>query len=194
VRKASVKRHTNETKVDLDFTIDGKANANIDTGIPFFDHMLDLFTHHGMFDMTLKVKGDIEVDYHHTVEDVGICLGHAFREALGDAKGINRYASGLTPMDESLAQIALDISNRPHLSFECNLPKTKVGNFDVELAEEFFQAFVNNSRITLHMEIIRGKNLHHIIEACFKGLGRLLDSATQIDPRKKSVPSTKGVL
>jgi imidazoleglycerol-phosphate dehydratase len=194
VRKATVKRHTNETKVDLNFTIDGSANASITTGIPFFDHMLDLFTHHGMFDMSLKVDGDINVDFHHTVEDVGICLGQAFREALGDAKGITRYSSGLTAMDESLVQIAIDISNRPHLSFECDFPKATVGNFDIELAEEFFTAFVNNARITLHMEIIRGKNLHHMIEACFKGIGRMLDTASQVDPRKKSIPSTKGVL
>lgn len=194
MRKAHIKRNTNETKVDLKFEIDGRGEGSIMTGIPFFDHMLDLFNHHGLFNLQLKVDGDIEVDYHHTVEDVGICLGQAFREALGDAKGITRYASGLTPMDEALCQMAIDISNRPHLSFDCDFPKTKVGTFDMELAEEFFHAFVNNARITLHIHVIRGRNLHHMIEACFKAFGFYLDKASQLDPRKGNVPSTKGVL
>lgn len=193
-RKASIKRHTNETKIDLSLCIDGSGKSEIQTGIGFFDHMLNLWTHHGLFDLSLSVDGDLEVDFHHTVEDVGIALGQAFREAIGDAKGITRYASGLTPMDEALCQVAIDYSNRPYLAFENHLPKTKVGEFDVELTEEFLRAFVNNARITLHVDILKGTNLHHIIEAVFKGLGRELDKVSQKDPRKKDVPSTKGVL
>ena len=193
-REASINRHTNETKIDLKLIIDGNGKSEIKTGIGFFDHMLNLWTHHGLFDLELKVDGDLEVDFHHTVEDVGIALGQAFKEAIGDAKGITRYASGLTPMDEALCQIAIDYSNRPHLEFKNHLPKTKVGEFDVELTEEFLRAFVNNARITLHIDILKGSNLHHIIEACFKGLGRELDKVSQIDTRKKDIPSTKGVL
>lgn len=193
-RQATIQRHTNETKIDLSLTIDGDGKSNIQTGIGFFDHMLTLWTHHGLFNLTLQVDGDLEVDFHHTVEDVGIALGQAFQKAIGDAKGINRYASGFTPMDEALCRIAIDYSNRPHLDFKNHLPKTKVGEFDVELTEEFLNAFVNNARITLHIDILKGNNLHHIIEACFKGLGRELDKASTLDPRKKDIPSTKGIL
>lgn len=193
-RSASIERNTKETQVSLSLSLDGIGKNSIATGIAFFDHMLDLFSHHGLFDLSVAVKGDLDVDFHHTVEDVGICLGQAFRDALGDAKGITRYASSLTPMDESLCRIALDISNRPHLDFHCDLPKTKVGTFDVELAEEFFRAFVNNARITLHLDVLRGQNLHHVIESCFKGFGRCLDIATQVDARKPNIPSTKGIL
>lgn len=193
-RSGSVTRRTNETEIDLEFTIDGSGTAQIDSGVPFFDHMLDLFTKHGLFDLKLDMKGDTEIDYHHSVEDAGICLGEAFREALGEAEKINRYASQLVPMDEALCQIAIDISNRPAFVLNYDFPKTKVGNFDVELVEEFFIAFVNNARITLHISVLSGRNLHHIIEACFKAFGIVLDKATQIDPRKEGVPSTKGVL
>jgi len=193
-RSGSITRRTNETEIDLEFTIDGSGNAQIDSGVPFFDHMLDLFTKHGLFDLKLDMKGDTEIDYHHSVEDAGICLGEAFREALGDAEKINRYASQLVPMDEALCQIAIDISNRPTFVLNYDFPKTKVGNFDVELVEEFFTAFVNNARITLHISVLSGRNLHHIIEACFKAFGIVLDKATQLDQRKEGVPSTKGIL
>ena len=193
-RCATIERNTKETQVSLSLVLEGQGQNTIETGIPFFDHMLDLFSHHGLFDLSVSVKGDLEVDFHHTVEDVGICLGQAFRDALGDARGITRYASCLTPMDEALCRLALDISNRPHLDFHCDLPKTKVGSFDVELAEEFFRAFVNNARVTLHLDVLRGQNLHHVIESCFKGFGRCLDMATQVDSRKSMVPSTKGIL
>lgn len=193
-RQKTIKRHTNETRISLTFTIDGSGSGTISTGIAFFDHMLDLFRHHGLFDLELSVDGDLEIDGHHTVEDVGICLGRALREALGDAKGIMRYASGIIPMDEALCQVAIDISNRPTLVFNCDMPKSTLGSFDVELAEEFFKAFVTNAGITLHIDMLRGSNLHHMIEAMFKALGQILDRATQIDPRKSNIPSTKGVL
>ena len=193
-RSGSITRRTSETDIELEFTIDGTGQSNIKTGVPFFDHMMDLFTKHGLFDLTLSLNGDTEIDYHHSVEDAGICLGEAFREALGNAEQINRYASQLVPMDEALCQMAIDISNRPAFVLNYDFPKTKVGNFDVELVEEFFIAFVNNARVTLHISILSGKNLHHIIEACFKAFGIVLDKATQIDPRKEGVPSTKGIL
>lgn len=195
MRKGSITRKTNETDIRLDLNLDGAGTSVIETGIPFFDHMLTLFAKHGMLDLDLHLKGDIDVDYHHSVEDVGICLGLAFREALGDARGIQRYASGLIPMDETLCQMAIDISNRPALVFSYQFPKTKIGTFDAELVEEFFHAFVNNARVSLHVNIIHGSNLHHIAEACFKALGIILDQATSIDPRKSDlVPSTKGML
>jgi len=193
-RRSTVNRETNETKVELALNIDGDGSSTINTGIPFFDHMLDLFSKHGLFDLNLVVKGDLEVDYHHTVEDIGICLGNAFREALGDAKSINRYASGSIPMDESLCTIAVDISGRAYLSFNADIKPAKVGEFDVELTKEFFNALVSNARITLHLDLVRGENSHHIIESCFKGLGVVLDRATSLDTRKTGVPSTKGIL
>lgn len=193
-RSSKITRNTNETQIELSFTLDGDGNSNISTGIGFFDHMLTLFTKHGLFDLTLKVNGDLQVDFHHTVEDVGICLGQAFREALGDCAGIHRYASGAIPMDEALCDLAVDISGRPHLTFIHDIPPTKVGELDMELTEEFFHALINNARITAHMQLVRGRNLHHCAEACFKAMGQILDRATQIDPRKTGVPSTKGVL
>ena len=193
-RTATVKRKTKETEISLTLNLDGSGKNSINTGIGFFDHMLDLFSTHGLFDLSVSVKGDLEIDGHHSVEDVGICLGEAFRTALGDARGINRYASGLYPMDEALCQIALDISNRPHLTFKADFAKTSVGTFDTELVEEFFNAFVNNGRITCHISYLYGQNLHHMIEGSFKGFGQCLDWATCINPRKKDVPSTKGVL
>lgn len=192
MRKASIKRNTSETKINLTFSLDGTGKKSIATGIPFFDHMLELFTQHGQFNTALKANGDIDVDFHHTVEDVGICLGLAVQEALQDNKGIQRYASGLIPMDEALCQMALDICNRPTLVFNCQLPKTKVGTFDVELVEEFFVAFVNNARVCLHIDIIRGGNLHHIIESIFKAFGIILNQSTTITGT--TIPSTKGVL
>lgn len=193
-RSAKISRKTNETKIELQLTIDGTGSSEIATGIGFFDHMLTLFSKHGLFDLKLKVTGDLEVDFHHTVEDVGICLGQAFRDALGDCAGINRYSSGAIPMDEALCELAIDISGRPHLTFIHSIPATKVGEFDMELTEEFFTALINNARITAHMELKRGRNLHHCAEACFKAMGQMLYRATQIDPRKSGVPSTKGIL
>jgi imidazoleglycerol-phosphate dehydratase len=193
-RNATIRRKTGETDIDLSFTLDGSGQSDINTGIAFFDHMLDLFTKHGHFDLNLTLNGDLAVDYHHSVEDAGICLGQAFKEALGDARGIQRYASGLIPMDEACCEMALDISNRPMLIFDCDLPKTKVGTFDVELVEEFFNAFVSNARVTLHIRIIRGTNLHHIIEACFKAFGRILGAASTQIPGRNDIPSTKGML
>tara|TARA_A100001015_G_scaffold88324_2_gene98265 strand:- start:348 stop:941 length:594 start_codon:yes stop_codon:yes gene_type:complete len=193
-RIGTINRNTAETKITLKLDIDGEGSSDIETGIGFFDHMLTLFSKHGLFDLTVKVEGDLEVDGHHSVEDVGICLGLAFHDAIGDAYGINRYASAIVPMDESLCQIAIDVSNRPALGFNHNFDKEKVGSFDSELVEEFFNAFVNNARINLHIDMLKGSNLHHKIEACFKAFGICLDQATQVDPRKKSVPSTKGIL
>lgn len=194
MRKAQIKRHTNETQVQLTLNIDGSGKTTIQTGVAFFDHMLNLMAVHGLFDLDIQAKGDLDVDFHHTVEDVGICLGQALREALGDARGIQRYASGLLPMDESLCQMAIDISNRPHLTFIADFPKAKVGAFDVELAQEFFVALVNNARITLHVNVLQGTNLHHMMEACFKALGVYLSQALAVNPRKTGVPSTKGVM
>ncbi len=193
-RKYSIKRETKETSIELDLNIDGEGKSNIQTGIGFFDHMLDLFTNHGLFDLNVTVKGDLHIDFHHSVEDVGICLGIAFKEALGECKGITRFANVLVPMDEALCQCAIDICNRPYLGFEHNFDKEKVGEFDAELVEEFLNAFVNNARLSLHMAILKGTNTHHKIESCFKALGQCLDKATQFDIRKKDVPSTKGIL
>lgn len=190
----TIKRKTNETDINLKFGIHGTGKSKISTGIGFFDHMLDLFTHHGQFDVELKVTGDLAVDFHHTVEDVGICLGQAFRECIQDGAGMSRYASGLLPMDESLCEVAVDISNRSTLIFDAVLPKQKVGEFDVELAEEFFRAFVSNARITLHITLKRGDNLHHILESMFKGVGRFLGTAARPSSLHSGVPSTKGIL
>ena len=193
-REGIISRSTNETQIKLSLNLDGSGKSELSTGIAFFDHMLDLFSTHGLFDLTIEAKGDLDVDYHHTVEDIGICLGQAFKKAIGDAKGIARYASGLIPMDESLCQIAVDIANRPHLSFTSTPLKSKVGDFDSELLKEFLTAFTNQSGICLHINCLQGENTHHIIESCFKALGVILDKATIIDNRKKSIPSTKGTL
>lgn len=195
MRTSEINRITNETDISLSLNIDGNGESEINTGVGFFDHMLTLFASHGMFDLSVKCKGDIWVDAHHTVEDIGICLGKAFAEALGDMKGIKRYADKTIPMDESLVFVAVDISGRPHLEFDLEVPSTKVGDFDTELVSEFFLSFVRNAKITLHIKKSNGRNTHHIIEGCFKAFGRVLDEATQIDPRRKGVlPSTKGVL
>lgn len=187
-------RKTTETNIQLKLNIDGQGKVNISTGIGFFDHMLTLFAVHGMFDLSLKCEGDLYVDGHHTVEDIGILLGSVFKKGLGDKKGIKRYASLYSPMDEALSLIALDISGRPHLSFDVQLFTPRVGEFETQLVREFFNAFVNNSGITLHIKEISGENDHHIIEGIFKGFGRALDQATSIDPRIEGVLSTKGVI
>ncbi|MBI5191496.1 MAG: imidazoleglycerol-phosphate dehydratase HisB [Nitrospirae bacterium] len=193
-RKARIERNTNETQIKLSLNVDGTGKYKVKTSVPFLDHMLSLMAKHGRFDLDVAAKGDIEIDYHHTVEDVGIVLGQAFRQALGDMKGIRRYGECKVPMDEALAEAALDISGRPWLVYNVNMPKGKVGDFDVELAFDFFKAVTNHAGLTLHVNVPYGDNLHHIIEAVFKAFGRAMDMATTIDPRGGGVPSTKGVL
>lgn len=194
LRCAEIKRDTNETSVSIKINLDGTGKSSIDTGVPFMDHMLDLLTKHGGLDLLVEARGDLEVDAHHTVEDVGICLGQAFREALGDKHGIERYGHVMLPMDESLAIVALDISGRGYLVYDVPLPSSRVGNFDTELVQEFLHAFANNGAITLHVRLLAGKNTHHIIEAVFKGLGRALSLAGAIKDPMRGIPSTKGVL
>ena len=195
MRTAEIVRKTNETDISLALNLDGTGKVSVDTGCGFLNHMLDLFARHGRFDLAVKCVGDVDVDYHHTVEDIGICLGEAFSKALGDMKGIKRYADKIIPMDESLVLVAIDVSGRSHLSFDLALPSAKVGDFDTELVEEFFYAFVRTAKITLHIKKLAGTNKHHIIECCFKSFARALDEATMIDPRRSDVvPSTKGVL
>ncbi len=193
-RKAKVKRTTTEVDVSIDINIDGKGNYQIATGIAFFDHMLQQFSKHGFFDLTLKAKGDIEIDYHHTVEDVGITLGESISKALGDKKGITRIGEAFVPFDECLVFAAVDLSGRPYCVYNVATPKSKVGEFDIELAEEFFKSFSNSLKCNLHIELKYGDNLHHIIEASFKAVARALDKATTIDPRSNKIPSTKGML
>jgi imidazoleglycerol-phosphate dehydratase len=194
VRSAEVVRKTNETNIALNLNVDGEGDSSVETGVPFMSHMLDLFTKHGQFDVTIDAKGDTEVDDHHTTEDIGICLGQALVKALGDKKGIKRYGSAFVPMDEALAQVVVDLSNRPHLEFRAELPSQKVGTFDTELVHEFLWKFALEARMNLHVIVHYGHNTHHIIEAIFKALGRALDDATTIDPRVKGIPSTKGML
>ncbi|MEJ8548684.1 imidazoleglycerol-phosphate dehydratase HisB [Brevibacillus borstelensis] len=193
-RSAQIARTTNETDIALAFAVDGTGESKQDSGVPFLDHMLDLFTRHGHFDLTVKAKGDIEIDYHHTVEDIGICLGRALREALGDKQGIKRYGNAFVPMDDALAQVVIDISNRPHLECRAAYPSPVVGQFPTELVHEFLWKFALEARLNLHVILHYGHNTHHMIEAIFKALARALDEATSIDPRVKGVPSTKGVL
>ena len=193
-RGAEVSRRTNETDIQLSFGVDGSGRSELETDVPFLNHMLDLFTKHGQFDLQVKAKGDIEIDDHHTVEDIGICLGQTLREALGDKKGIKRYASVFVPMDEALAQVVIDISNRPHFEYRADYPSQQVGSFSTELVQEFLWKFALEARVTLHVIVHYGQNTHHMIEAIFKALGRALDEATLVDPRVTGVPSTKGVL
>jgi imidazoleglycerol-phosphate dehydratase len=193
-RHASISRTTKETDIQLEFVIDGEGKAELDTGVPFLTHMLDLFTKHGHFNLTVKAQGDTEVDDHHTTEDIGICLGQALRAALGDKKGIKRYGNAFVPMDEALAQVVVDLSNRPHFEFRGQFPSEKVGTFDVELVHEFLWKLALEARMNLHVIVHYGRNTHHMIEAVFKALGRALDEATMIDPRVKGIPSTKGML
>lgn len=194
LRTAEIERITSETKITLKLAIDGSGMVAIRTTVPFLDHMLHLFARHGLFDLTVEAHGDIDIDFHHTVEDIGIVLGEAFRQALGDKKGIVRYGTARIPMDETLADVSVDLSGRPYLVYNVALPKVKVGDFDAELAKEFFQAFANTCGCNLHLNLLYGDNVHHIIEACFKGFGRALDAATRQDTRLNGVMSTKGVL
>jgi len=192
-RASTVTRKTAETDITLELTIDGRGAAQIDTGVPFFDHMLTLFAKHGLFDLTVKAKGDVEVDYHHTVEDVGLVLGQAFKEALGDKIGIRRYGFFLLPMDESLARVVVDVGGRPHLVYEANAPTMFVRDFNIVLVKEFCRAFSNALGANLHVQLVYGEEPHHVAEAIFKCLSRALDMATQIEPRAADLlPSTKG--
>jgi imidazoleglycerol-phosphate dehydratase len=194
-RFARIERNTNETQIKLSLDVDGQGRADLETGVPFLNHMLDLFAKHGQFNLNIDAKGDIEIDDHHTTEDIGICLGQALREALGDKRGIKRYGNAFVPMDETLAQVVIDLSNRPHLEIRADFPSQKVGTFDTELVHEFLWKLALEARMNLHVIVHYGKNTHHIIEAIFKALARALDEATTIDPRMKGVlPSTKGML
>jgi imidazoleglycerol-phosphate dehydratase len=193
-RKAEITRKTNETDISLKICIDGTGKSDINTGIGFFDHMLNLFARHGLFDLTVKAEGDLEVDAHHTVEDVGIVLGQVLREALGDKKSIKRYGASYVPMDEALALVSLDLGGRPFLVFDAVFGCEKAGNMETELFEEFFRAVSFNSGMNLHVKVLYGSNTHHIIEAVFKAFGRALDEASQMDSRIDGVMSTKGTI
>ncbi|PKL51186.1 MAG: imidazoleglycerol-phosphate dehydratase HisB [Nitrospira bacterium HGW-Nitrospira-1] len=195
MRKATIGRKTKETDIHIELGIDGTGKYAVNTSIPFLDHMLSLMSRHGLFDLKIKAKGDVETDDHHTVEDTGIVLGKALKQALGDMKGINRYGQAFVPMDEALASVCLDISGRPYLVYKVEFPKkSKLKDFEPDLIEDFLQAFVSNAGITLHAAAPYGRNTHHIIEGIFKALGRALRQAVTIDPRVKGVPSTKGKL
>ncbi len=195
MRSYEIKRTTKETDITLNLCLDGKGESNIKTGNGFMDHMLILFAKHGGFDLDVLCNGDTEVDFHHSAEDIGICLGKALCSALGDMKGIYRYGNIILPMDEALILAAVDISGRAHLSMDLPLPSSRVGSFDTELVEEFFEAFVRNAGITLHIKELAGSNTHHIIEGCFKAVGRVLKAAVAIDAANADkIPSTKGVL
>ena len=195
MRSATLSRQTRETDIKVTVKLDGTGKAEIKTGIGFFDHMLDQIARHSLIDIAIEAKGDLHIDQHHTVEDTGIVLGQAIRQALGDLRGVTRYADALLPMDETLTRVALDISGRPFLVFRTTFHHSKVGEFDTDLVREFFQAFAMNAGITLHVETLYGLNDHHIAESCFKGLARALGAAIAIDPRQKDrVPSTKGSL
>jgi len=195
MRQAKISRKTRETDISVDVNLDGAGKSDVETGIGFFDHMLDQLARHSLIDMTIRAKGDLHIDDHHTVEDVGIALGQALAKAVGDKRGIARYADCLLPMDETLTRVALDIAGRPFLVFNVAFPTEKIGAFDTHLVREFFQALAMNGGLTLHVETLYGANSHHIAESCFKGVARVLGAALAIDPRQaERVPSTKGAL
>jgi imidazoleglycerol-phosphate dehydratase len=195
MRTAKIERKTKETDIRITINLDGEGKYTIDTSIPFLDHMLSLMSKHGLLDLRIKARGDIDIDFHHTVEDIGIVLGKAVKQALGDMKGITRYGQASVPMDEALASVCIDISGRPYLVYKIEFPKkSKIRNFEPDLIEDFLQAFASSSSITLHVQSTYGRNTHHIIEAIFKALGRALKQAVSLDPRVKGVPSTKKVI
>jgi imidazoleglycerol-phosphate dehydratase len=193
-RTGTVERKTKETEIIAAVDIEGSGKAEIETGMPFFNHMLDSFSRHGLFDIKLQAKGDLEVDYHHTVEDVGLALGEAFKKALGDKQGIRRFGEASCPLDETLAKVVIDLSGRPYLSYNVKIRPGRVGSFDTDLPREFYAAFSNQLGVNLHIDVIRGENPHHIIEACFKAFARAMDMATGFDERISGVLSTKGSL
>jgi len=193
-RRASIERKTRETEIRLDLNLDGEGVYDVETGIPFFDHMLESFAKHALFDLHLRASGDVAVDLHHTVEDVGIALGSALRESLGDAKGVRRYGSQVLPMAEAKVEVSVDVSNRPYLVYAVELTNDRVGSFDVALVEDFLNALAQNAGLDLHVELRYGRSPHHVVEAIFKGLARALRVAVEVDPRVSGVPSVKGTL
>jgi len=193
-RTATISRKTKETEISVTLDLDGRGTHQIESGVPFLDHMLTQIARHGFFDLQVSAKGDLEIDAHHTVEDLGICLGEAFKKALGDKSGVRRYGRGSMPMHEALAAVVLDFSGRPFLVYNVPLPKAQVGNFELELVEEFFTAFCNHAGANVHVNLAYGDNLHHIIEAVFKAFARALDEACGLDPRIEGVLSSKGTL
>jgi imidazoleglycerol-phosphate dehydratase len=193
-RSARVTRTTKETEIAVELAVDGAGKAAVDTGVPFFNHMLDSFARHGFFDLTVRARGDLEVDQHHTVEDVGLALGQALREALGDKVGIRRFGEAACPLDEALVRVTVDLSGRPFFVYEVTITQARVGTFDTELVHDFLLALTNQLGMNLHVDMVRGRNPHHIIEATFKALARAMDLATQVDPRVEGILSTKGSL
>ncbi len=194
-RTATIERNTLETRIRVSVNLDGSGKSTLDTGVPFFDHMLDQIARHGLVDLDIKAEGDLEVDAHHTVEDTGISLGQAVAEAVGDRRGIFRYGYAYVPLDEALSRVVLDFSGRPGLAYFADYPRARIGDFDVDLVREFFQGFVNHAGVTLHIDNLRGRNAHHIAETIFKAFGRALRAATEADPRNAgAMPSTKGKL
>jgi imidazoleglycerol-phosphate dehydratase len=194
-RSATVKRDTKETQITVTLNLDGRGRSTLNTGLPFLDHMLEQVARHGMFDLDIEAQGDLHIDAHHTVEDVGITLGQAFTKALSDKRGIRRYGHAYVPLDEALSRVVLDCSGRPGLEFQVEFPRARIGDFDVDLFYEFFQGFINHALVTLHIDNLRGRNSHHIIETVFKAFGRALRMAVECDPRMEGIlPSTKGSL
>ena len=193
-RKGTRARKTRETDIHVEWILDGRGEANVETGIPFFDHLLDSLTRHGLFDLTVRAKGDLHVDQHHTVEDVGIVMGEALRDAIGDGAGLRRFGSARIPMADALLSVDLDVSNRPYFVWKVELPRDWVGQFDAALVEDFLYAFISNAGIDLHVRSEYGHNTHHVVEGIFKGLGRALDAALSVDPRIQGALSTKGSL
>lgn len=193
-RRGEVNRQTKETDISLVLNLDGQGEWLGETGVPFLEHLLSSWSRHGLFDLTVKAVGDLAVDYHHTVEDIGICLGQAWRDALGDKQGVVRFGSAMVPMDDALVLVAVDLSGRPYLAYDVDLGAAMVGTFAVDLAEEFWRGFINNAGVTMHIRLMAGHNAHHAIEAVFKAAGRALRAACEVDPRVRGVPSTKGEL
>lgn len=193
-RRARIARKTKETDITIDFSLDGTGRCNVNSGIGFFDHMLDAFTRHGLFDMTAEIKGDLQVDCHHTIEDTGIVLGNAIKKACGDKKGIKRYGSCILPMDETLVMVAIDLSGRPYFSFEAEFPTEKIGYMDTEMVKEFFYAISYSAAMNLHIKVLTPGNSHHMAEAMFKAFSKALDEATVLDPRIKEALTTKGTI
>jgi len=194
-RRAIIERNTFETQIYVEINLDGTGQTDFQTGVPFFEHMLEQVAKHGVMDLKIHAKGDLHIDAHHTVEDVGITLGQAFFQAIGDKKGIHRYGHAYVPLDESLSRVVIDLSGRPHLTFQVDFPSARIGNFETELFYEFFQGFVNHAQVTLHIDTLRGRNTHHIIETVFKAFGRAVRMAVEFDSRMRNkMPSTKGSL